>query len=287
MSESKEQSVRMQACQFITSIGEQMHFPVRTSGMAMVLYHRFHLFYPISDFIYNDVAVACLLVASKLQDTLKKLREILLAAYQVRHPNGPQISIESHTLEEQRKKLIGLERMVLETSCFDFRFQHPQPLIIKLAGHLNLPKALAGVAWDISVDSYKTFIPLQVPTYLWALGCLDLASRVLGFDCVPPFPQSLASLDQIGEVTSELLNLYMYSKNQTILGPSYEAEKFMEVKIDLNKSKAPESKKRSFENMNGDVSVHQLEGPRNGRIGDKGSVRYMWPETRESKVSRR
>lgn len=41
------------------------------------------------------------------------------------------------TIEEQKKRIIGLERMVLETSCFDFRQRHPQPYIIKFARHLK------------------------------------------------------------------------------------------------------------------------------------------------------
>jgi hypothetical protein len=39
-----------------------------------------------------------LFVACKQEDTLKKLREILLAGYAVRHPNGPEINPESQVI---------------------------------------------------------------------------------------------------------------------------------------------------------------------------------------------
>jgi len=41
------------------------------------------------------VAAACLFVACKQEDTQKKLREILMAGYTVRHPQGPEINPES------------------------------------------------------------------------------------------------------------------------------------------------------------------------------------------------
>lgn len=79
--------------------------PRRTIATAQVLYHRFHLFFPLKDFAYQvrrpeiirtsifevltkeslqDVSIAALLVASKLEDTLKKLRDVQIAAYQVK-----------------------------------------------------------------------------------------------------------------------------------------------------------------------------------------------------------
>jgi CTD kinase subunit beta len=94
-------------------------------------------------------------VACKQEDTLKKLRDILVAGYTLRHPNGPDINPESQvplvdmcisrqTLEDQRRKIIILERHVLETATFDFRTQHPQPYIIKFTKHMNCSPFRAG-----------------------------------------------------------------------------------------------------------------------------------------------
>ncbi|KAG5440289.1 hypothetical protein PCANB_001859 [Pneumocystis canis] len=179
LSESKEIQIRFQAYTWIYLVGKYLKFPIRTIGSAMIIYHRFHLFNPISDFSYTDTAAACLFVACKMEDTSKKLKDILIAGYNIKHPNGPDISFESQTIEEQKKRIIGLERMVLETSCFDFRQRHPQPYIIKFARHLKLSKEIAQKAWDISVDSYKTFLPLKFTPHCIALMALVLASILL------------------------------------------------------------------------------------------------------------
>lgn len=62
----------------------------------MVLFQQFYLFNSLQNFSsVSDTALACLLVASKMEDTLKKIKDILIAAYNVRHPNGPEISLDS------------------------------------------------------------------------------------------------------------------------------------------------------------------------------------------------
>lgn len=77
--------------------------PRRTVATAQMLYHRFHLHFPLKAFAFHvsshsliswlsglmrrpikqDVSLAALLVASKLEDTLKKLREIQIAGWQI------------------------------------------------------------------------------------------------------------------------------------------------------------------------------------------------------------
>lgn len=72
------------------------------------------------------MVISCLLVSSKLEDTLKKLREIQLAAYQIRRLeegfslSSAEAEPEPSLLEGDRGKLIGIERLILETVCFNF-----------------------------------------------------------------------------------------------------------------------------------------------------------------------
>lgn len=74
----------------------------------------------------QDVAIATLLVSSKLEDTLKKLREIQIAAYQVKAAQeGANAFAEpdQHTLEADKARLIGIERLILETISFNFHLR--------------------------------------------------------------------------------------------------------------------------------------------------------------------
>lgn len=72
------------------------------------------------------MALSTLYVSSKLHDTLKKPREIILASYALRFPhlvkNGviDPSSVDPNVLESERKRVLSIERLVLETMCFKF-----------------------------------------------------------------------------------------------------------------------------------------------------------------------
>ncbi len=86
------------------------------------------------------------------------------------------------TFEHQSRTIIGLERLMLEASSFDFRNRHPQHLLVKLAkcyGH-ERHSAIAKTAYLISIDLYRTFAPLKQSTPTMAFACLELAGRLHG-----------------------------------------------------------------------------------------------------------
>ena len=75
--------------------------------------------------------------------------------------------------------IIGLERLMLEASGFDFRTRHPQKTLFKLARRHNLPKEIVNLAYRISQDLYRTYAPLKHATPTLAFACLELAGRLL------------------------------------------------------------------------------------------------------------
>ena len=71
----------------------------------------------------------------------------------------------SQRLEEQRRRVIVLERHVLETATFDFRASHPQPYIIKFTKHMNrtfqpIPSNLSS-SWHSPASLENSFRRIQ------------------------------------------------------------------------------------------------------------------------------
>lgn len=83
--------------------------------------------------------------------------------------------------ESQARGIIGLERLMLEASGFDFRTRHPQKILIKLARHYGLTQQseVSRVAYQISQDLYRTFAPVKQTKSTMAFSCLELAGRLL------------------------------------------------------------------------------------------------------------
>ena len=81
--------------------------------------------------------------------------------------------------ESHSKTIVGLERLMLEASAFDFRSHNPQKLLLKLAQRFRVNRATVGrTAYQMSIDLYRTFIPLKQATQAMAIACVELAGRL-------------------------------------------------------------------------------------------------------------
>ncbi|KAJ9096601.1 hypothetical protein QFC19_007134 [Naganishia cerealis] len=96
---AKAEKIKQVACGFIDAVGLRIGFPRRVIATA------------------------------KLHDTLKKPRDLILASYAIRHPellkgrltlSVDPASIDPKQLESERKRILSIERLVLETLCFNF-----------------------------------------------------------------------------------------------------------------------------------------------------------------------
>ncbi|KAL4899995.1 hypothetical protein BDW74DRAFT_171081 [Aspergillus multicolor] len=189
-----------------------------------------------------DAAAAALFMACKIEDTLKKSREILCAAYNLKQPQSDQISSDNQVLDEAARGIIGLERLMLESSGFDFRTRHPQKTLIKLARQYGLsPQSeVSNVAYRISQDLYRTFAPLKQTTSTMAFSCLELAGRLLEqrieeVELGTDYASWKTSREEVMETLLDLLELYTHNRGSTSVGPHFPADRFLTVRIPLNK----------------------------------------------------
>ncbi|ORX33632.1 cyclin-like protein [Kockovaella imperatae] len=181
LSVSREERSRQQACGFIDAVGVRCGFPRRTIATAQTLYMRFHLFFPYKDFAYTEVSLTVLYVSSKLHDTLKKPRDIILASYALRFPQlvkKGQVDIgavDQNVLEGERQRVMNIERLVLETMCFKFGVHFGLGLVVKLSKTLRVQKDLSQRGWRVAVDCHRTHAPLSFPPHVIAIASLYTA----------------------------------------------------------------------------------------------------------------
>jgi len=199
---SQEDKVRQNACGFLEAMGLRIGFPRRTISTAQTLYHRFHLFFPRKDFNYADVALAALFVSTKMHDTLKKPRELLSVSYSIRFPElaakskhpGGEVDLDAmdgQLVEHDRQRLLAIERLILETVCFNFTSRMPFPYVIKIARSLRATKKLTKLAWRIAIDNHRTLVPVRYPPHALALGSIYIAALLLSFELPLPRPEDV------------------------------------------------------------------------------------------------
>ncbi|CCG83010.2 Cyclin Ctk2 [Taphrina deformans PYCC 5710] len=239
----------------------------------MMIYHRFHLSNPIAEFLAQDVCAACLFVAAKMEDTSKKAKDILLVSHALRNPQSPDLDPESSLMEEQRRRVMGLERMILESCAFDFRHRHPQAFLLKFAHALEYGKVQTRLAWDISLDAYRTWLPLQVPPHVTALACLILSTRIETTELQVDIRRFEVEQAQLQLALESLLDLYLHAKGVELTAKVCAPEKLMEIKSTLLRDLVQED---NANGMNRGKSGGMLTSLSNlTSIGDRGTCRYI------------
>ncbi|KAI4808851.1 cyclin, partial [Aureobasidium sp. EXF-8845] len=178
--EHKEDSIRLQGVHYIDSVRKALQLPVRTFNTAVVYYHKFRLVHSDSEYMWADAAAAALFTACKIEDTLKKSREVLCAAWNLKLSSSEHLSPDDPVFEQPSKTVVGIERLMLESAGFDFRTRHPQELVVKLVRERGLPKEIVGrTAYNMSIDLYRTFAPLKQTSQTMAISCVELTARLL------------------------------------------------------------------------------------------------------------
>ncbi|KAI9026566.1 cyclin-like protein [Phycomyces nitens] len=238
---AKEAAARNASCKFIQDVGKKLGFPQTTISTAQALYHRFYVYYSIREYAPQDISVTCVFVASKIEETIKKLKDVFVAVHSVKYPGSKELDPENVS-EERRRKIIGYEKLLLETLCFDFQFRHPYEYVIKFVKWVQAfqtldAKRLAHKAYSLAVDSYRTSLCVEYPAHTIAAGCIYLASRLLkeedpefhGLAEEQPWDQLLLSrIDDIEDVCQQILDLYIINNVHNA------TTQYTRIKIELN-----------------------------------------------------
>lgn len=250
IAEAKEDSLRLQGVQWLDIVRRALQLPVRTYTTACTYFHKFRLAHPPGtptgdSYIWSDAAAASLLTACKMEDTLKKSREILAASYNLKAASAhDHLPSDDPMFEQQSRVVIGLERMVLEASTFDFRSRAPHHTLTKVAktlGGVEGIKQVHDLAWTALTDIYRTLTPLKQTSVTLALSMLELAARLTNADQVLTALEryDLEKVNTTREETMETildsLDLYVQHTSASILGTRFSLDDFLRLRLALNK----------------------------------------------------
>jgi cyclin T len=91
----------------------------------MVFYHRFFAFKSYEDHDRFNIATTALFLASKVEETPRKLKDVVTEAYKTQYKGTPVPEPESRELYERKEKVLISERILLQTLGFDLSIEHP------------------------------------------------------------------------------------------------------------------------------------------------------------------
>ncbi|PHH65271.1 hypothetical protein CDD82_1679 [Ophiocordyceps australis] len=118
-------------------------------------------------------------------------------------------------------------------------------------GHGHAAKSLLATAYAMSIDLYKTFVPIKRTTLAMALAVVQLSARLapdpatvahhvdrihcfVASRCCSPRDSASLRHDAVVESMLDLLDLYVQHHKSTRLGPLFDLARFMDIKISIN-----------------------------------------------------
>jgi len=142
---------------------------------AATWYHRFYMRYSIEDYPKQEIAAACIFLATKTEECGRKLRDVArVFAAKIGNKDMSDVATDGKEIENIQNTILASEEALLEVLCFDFWVENVHEHLIDLLEDWAPPR-LQDYAWSIAHDSYRTPLCILFPPRIVVSACFILA----------------------------------------------------------------------------------------------------------------
>ncbi|KAI8578882.1 hypothetical protein K450DRAFT_244953 [Umbelopsis ramanniana AG] len=213
----KEKEDRAKGCNFIQSVGMTLKLPQITIATAMVFFHRFFMRKSLKDYPFYDIAATAIFLATKVEESGRKLRDIVTVCAQKAAKNEKLVLDEqSKDFQRWRDIILYDEGVLLEAICFDLTIEHPYHYLLLYIHELRESNRLAQTAWMFVNDSIKSPLCLLYTPQIIAGASIYLASKLIAHELTADEDSEWwelvsTKLDEIEDAVFDMLDLYSSS----------------------------------------------------------------------------
>ncbi|KAJ1982815.1 hypothetical protein H4R34_001583 [Dimargaris verticillata] len=222
LSAKLEQQLLQHGCELIQSAGIVLSLPQVAMASAQVLLWRFFHVCSLTEFSLRDVAMGCLFLASKVEESPRKIKDIInVFDYVIKkqrqhhHQQSAITPLEpfSQMFYDLKNGVTIAELQILRHLSFNVQVQLPYGLLVnylqclRLTSHSRVPQ----MAWNYLNDGLRTCIYVCYQPTTIACAVIFLAARQ-GQVKLPTKPAWWvvfgASLPDLYHISGHLLSLY-------------------------------------------------------------------------------
>ncbi|EJU02154.1 cyclin-L1 [Dacryopinax primogenitus] len=189
-----EEDLRAEGCRLIQSAGILLGTPQVVMATAQVLFQRFWYVTSMREFSILEVAMGALYLASKLEEHIARMRDIINTfdlllsrlRYTLSHPSMPldgfqytPMSYYSDEYYAYKDELIIGEMQLLKRLAFNVQVQLPYNTMVNYLNVLGLGRIedIAQMAWSFLNDALQTPVYAVYPFPTIACASIHLAAR--------------------------------------------------------------------------------------------------------------
>lgn len=186
--ERVESKVVAKTARFIQECGRELPVPQLTVSVAITFFQRFYMLESMLVHPPPLVAAACLFLSCKVQETHKRLKDIIYWTVKVRtrrtadFPDGEDLFENSPGYYEEKTNILDKEREVLRVLNFDLNVDHPYKHLWTLTksylGSGHIQKAVTQAAWNFLNDSFRTYLHVRYDPKEIASAAMFLSAKL-------------------------------------------------------------------------------------------------------------
>jgi cyclin T len=148
----KENEYRAKSIWFLFELAKGLNIQIYVASTAAIYFHRFFLFHSFSSHDRLIVSAVCLFLASKNEDSFRKLERIVggylflkagaieqyddVKRFQKQFNDDFEHRMKSTTCKEEmnllKEQFLGIEKTVLITLCFEMHISHPHTFVSEM-----------------------------------------------------------------------------------------------------------------------------------------------------------
>ncbi|KAK4495931.1 hypothetical protein PRZ48_013199 [Zasmidium cellare] len=166
MSQAEEKELRAKGVNFIVQVGIMLKLPQLTLSTAAIFFQRYLMRASlmkardgIPKLHHYQAAATALFLATKVEESCRKMKELILAFCRVAQKN-PNLLVDEHSKDWWRWKdcIMYSEDVMLETLCFDLTVESPHRQLFEMLKYYGVEhnKRLRNAAWAFVTDSNNT-----------------------------------------------------------------------------------------------------------------------------------
>jgi hypothetical protein len=212
---------RVFGCEIIQEAGILLKLPQVVMATGQNIFQRFFYRKSFERFDSFTVAMGSVLLASKIEEKLKYLRDIIFVFHHIYQKRKglklKPLELGGVRYTEWKGELIMIERYLLKDLGFNFYniIDHPHKYILYYVKMLDGTAELSQIAWNYLNDSLRLDLSLRYPAEEIACAAIYMAARKTSFS----LPQSppwwnlmLTNEDRLFLICDRILELYHIPK---------------------------------------------------------------------------
>jgi cyclin T len=204
VSRDTELRILARTASFLQDCARELLIPQLTISVALKFFQRFYMLESMLTHQPPKVAAACLFLACKVQETHKRLKDIIFWTVKIRtrntkdFPDGQDVYEDSPGYYDEKSSILDKEREVLRVLNFDLTVDHPYKHLWTLNKCFLPPqtatdaerdgdkgataganrRAVAQSAWNLINDSFRTYIHMRYDPREIATAAFFLAAKL-------------------------------------------------------------------------------------------------------------